>query len=114
MVHFSGGRSVYKKLLKRSITKRKKSYIHAGTQGELVKLGIILDSKTIWNILQDFRKKGKIKSGLTWWKFIEMHKKSIYAMDFFLFHRRYCIEQTVLHLFCHLAWNKRAHQIRDF
>jgi putative transposase len=39
-------------------------------QGELVKLGIVLDSKTIWNILRDFRKRGKIKSGLTWRKFL--------------------------------------------
>jgi len=30
-------------------------------QGELAKLNIILDSKTIWNILRDFRKRGKIK-----------------------------------------------------
>jgi hypothetical protein len=43
-------------------------------QGELVKLGIVLDSKTVWNILQGFRKREKIKSALTWKKFLEMHK----------------------------------------
>jgi putative transposase len=52
-------------------------------QGELVKLGIVLDSKTVWNILQGFRKRGKIKAALTWKKFLEMHKRSLYAMDFF-------------------------------
>ena len=32
-------------------------------QGELLKLGIDLDKKTIWNILYHFRRKGKIRQG---------------------------------------------------
>ena len=52
-------------------------------QGELLKLGIVLDSKTIWNIIREFRKRGKIKTGLSWKKFLEMHEQSFYAMDFF-------------------------------
>ncbi|MBN2036017.1 MAG: transposase [Chitinispirillaceae bacterium] len=52
-------------------------------QGELLKLGIVLDSKTIWNIIREFRKRGKIKAGISWRKFLEMHKQSFYAMDFF-------------------------------
>ena len=31
-------------------------------QGELIKLDIFLDTKTIWNILRSFRRKGKIKN----------------------------------------------------
>ena len=52
-------------------------------QGELLKLGIELDKKTIWNILHDFRRKGKVKRGVTWAKFLRTHIKSLYAMDFF-------------------------------
>ena len=35
-------------------------------QGELLKLGIDLDKKTIWNILHNYRRRGKVKQGLTW------------------------------------------------
>ena len=52
-------------------------------QGELLKLGIELDKKTIWNILYDFRRRGKVKRGRTWAQFLKSHIKSIYAMDFF-------------------------------
>ena len=46
-------------------------------------MGIELDKKTIWNILHDFRRKGKVKRDLTWAKFLKTHIKSLYAMDFF-------------------------------
>ncbi len=52
-------------------------------EGELLKLGIELDHSTIARILQDFRKQGKIKPGLSWKKFLTMQAKSIFAMDFF-------------------------------
>jgi putative transposase len=52
-------------------------------QGELLKLGIALDEKTIRNILADFRRRGKIKKSLTWKKFLKIQIHSIYAMDFF-------------------------------
>jgi putative transposase len=70
-------------------------------QGELLKLGIELDKKTIWNILHDFRRKGKIKKGLTWAKFLKGHLKSIYAMDFFivdtLFNQRFYVFLMIRH-----------------
>jgi putative transposase len=52
-------------------------------QGELLKLGISLDKKTIRNIIRDFRKKGKIIKSLTWKKFLTMHSQSIFSMDNF-------------------------------
>jgi transposase len=52
-------------------------------QGELLKLGIELDIKTIWNILHEFRRKGKVKRGVSWKRFLKSHIKSLYAMDFF-------------------------------
>lgn len=52
-------------------------------QGELAKLGIHISRETVRNIINDFRKKGKIKRSLTWKKFLKMHVNSIYAMDFF-------------------------------
>ena len=70
-------------------------------QGELLKLGIELDKKTIWNILNDFRRKGKIKRGLTWAQFLESQLKSIYAMDFYtvdtLFNQRYYVFFIIRH-----------------
>ena len=52
-------------------------------QGELMKLDILLDTKTIWNILNKFRRNGKIKKPLQWKKFLQMQMHSIYAMDIF-------------------------------
>ncbi len=52
-------------------------------QGELMKLGIDIDKKTIWNTLYNFRRKGKGKKGLTWRQFLKSQINSIYAMDFF-------------------------------
>lgn len=64
-------------------------------QGELLKLGIELSKSTIRRIIAEFRKKGKIKSALTWKKFITSNLKSLYAMDFFtvdtLFSKRYYV-----------------------
>ena len=52
-------------------------------QGELLKLGISLDQKTIRNILADFRRKGKLTKSITWKHFLRLQAYSIYAMDFF-------------------------------
>jgi transposase InsO family protein len=52
-------------------------------QGELLKLGISLDKKTISSILRDFRGKGRIKTGLSWRQFIQTHAQSLFACDFF-------------------------------
>ena len=52
-------------------------------QGELLKLGIQLDQKTIRNILNEFRRNGKVRKSLTWKQFLTFQIHSIYAMDFF-------------------------------
>jgi transposase InsO family protein len=52
-------------------------------QGELLKIGINLDQKTIRNILNDFRRKGKDNKSYTWKKFLKLQIHTIYAMDFF-------------------------------
>jgi putative transposase len=51
-------------------------------RGELLKLDISLSTKTIRKILQAFRRRGKIRSCLTWKKFLETQIQFIYAMDF--------------------------------
>ena len=43
----------------------------------MLKLGIELEKKTIWNILHDFRRKGKVKRDVTWAQFLKSHIKSI-------------------------------------
>ncbi len=50
-------------------------------QGELLKLDISLSTKTIRKILQSFRRRGKIRSSLTWKRFLETQIQFIYAMD---------------------------------
>jgi hypothetical protein len=40
-------------------------------QGELLKLNISLDTKTIWNILKSFRKQGKVNTSLSWKSFLK-------------------------------------------
>jgi len=52
-------------------------------QGELEKLGIKLDKRTIARIIEYFRRKGRVRKGLTWSKFIQSHLSSLYGMDFF-------------------------------
>ncbi len=70
-------------------------------QGELLKLDIALDTKTIRNILRIFRNKGKIRLSLTWKKFLNAQIHSIYAMDFFtvdtLFNKRFHVFIIIAH-----------------
>jgi hypothetical protein len=70
-------------------------------QGELKKLDIHLDKKTIRNILNDFRWKGKIKESLTWEQFLRLQIHSIYAMDFFtvdtVLRQRYYVYFIIYH-----------------
>ena len=48
-------------------------------QGELMKVGIFLDKKTISKILREFRRKGKVRKSLTWSQFIKNHLETLYA-----------------------------------
>ncbi len=70
-------------------------------QGELLKLGIKIDEKTIRNILNGFRRRGKVKHSLTWKKFLKFQAHSIYAMDFFtidtILNQRYYIFFIMYH-----------------
>ncbi len=70
-------------------------------QGEIMKLGIKLDTKTIRKILKNFRDNGKIKKSLTWSKFLKSHINSLYAMDFFtidtIFNVRYYVFFIIKH-----------------
>ena len=68
------------------ILKMKNDNINWGVmkiQGELLKLNIQIDEKTIRNIIAYYRKRGKVKKGLSWSKFLKMQAESIFAMDFF-------------------------------
>ncbi len=78
-------------------------------QGELLKLGIKLDKKTIGNILRDFRRKGKVRKGLTWSKFLKSQIKSIYAMDFFTVDTVLCQRYYVYFIIYH-----QTREIVDF
>jgi hypothetical protein len=51
-------------------------------QGGLLQLEISLSTKTIRKILQAFRRRGKIRSSLTWKKFLETQIQFIYVLDF--------------------------------
>ncbi len=70
-------------------------------EGELRKLNIFIDHKTIWNILRTFRRKGKLKKYLNWKKFLKLQVNSIYAMDFFtidtIFNKRYYVFFIIAH-----------------
>jgi hypothetical protein len=70
-------------------------------QGELIKLDIHLDTKTIWNILRTFRRKGMVKKYINWKKFLSMHINSIFGMDFFtietIFNKRYYVFFIISH-----------------
>jgi transposase InsO family protein len=70
-------------------------------QGELIKLNIYLDSKTIWNIIQSYRRKGKVRAYLNWKKFLKMNISSLYAMDFFtvdtIFNQRFYVFFIISH-----------------
>jgi hypothetical protein len=52
-------------------------------QGELQKLGISLDKNTIRNIIDYYRRLGKIKKSLGWEQFLSVQAHAMYAMDFF-------------------------------
>ena len=81
-----GGRPPVKHDIKKFILNMKNDNIYWGykkIQGELLKLGIRLDQKTIRNILNEFRRKGKVRKSLTWKHFLKLQIHSIYAMDFF-------------------------------
>ncbi len=50
---------------------------------ELLKIDISLDKKTIRNIINDFRRKGKISKTYTWKRFVNAHIESLFAVDYF-------------------------------
>jgi len=68
---------------------------------ELLKLGIDLHKKTIQNILNNFRRRGKIKKTYTWKKFLKAQIDSIFAMDYFtvdtVFNQRFYIFFIIAH-----------------
>ncbi|OVE79606.1 hypothetical protein BVY01_02020, partial [bacterium I07] len=90
--------------IKRLILNMKNDNLYWGNrriQGELLKLGIALDEKTIRNILTDFRRRGKIRKSLTWRQFLKVQIHSIYAMDFFtidtVFNQRFYVFFLLYH-----------------
>lgn len=74
---------------------------HKKIQGELLKLGVELDKKTIQNILTDFRRKGKIKQPITWRQFLKQQIHSLYAMDFFTIDTVYNQQYYVFYIIYH-------------
>jgi hypothetical protein len=78
-------------------------------QGELLKLDISLSTKTIRKILQAFRRRGKIRSSLTWKKFLETQIQFIYALDNFLLTGRSQIER-ILDEYVDFYNGQRPHQ----
>jgi len=98
------GRPPVEQRIKNLILKMKNENLIWGVrkiQGELLKLHIQLDYKTIWNILQEFRRQGKVQKSLSWKKFLQMQAKSIYAMDFFtvdtILNKRYYVHFIIHH-----------------
>jgi hypothetical protein len=84
--HKQPGRPRTPKEIRELILKMKNENILWGNgriQGELLKLGIELDRRTIARIIADFRKQGRIQNGMTWPKFIKSHLQSFFATDFF-------------------------------
>jgi putative transposase len=70
-------------------------------QGELLKLDILLSTKSIRKILQGFRRGGKIRSSLTWKRFLQTQIQFIYAMDFLtvdtMLGKRFYVFAAILH-----------------
>jgi len=68
---------------------------------ELLKLNIDLHRKTIQNILQNFRRRGKIKKSLSWKQFLKSHIDSLFAMDYFtvdtILNKRYYVFFLISH-----------------
>jgi len=98
------GRPPVSKEIRELVLKMKNSNLNLGVRrikGELLKIGIDIDHKTVWNILRDYRKKGMVKSNLTWKKFLKSHAESIFAMDFFtidsLFNKRFYVYFIIHH-----------------
>jgi len=80
------GRPPVDKEIKQLILSMKNDNLYWGymkIQGELLKLGVLLDQKTIRNILAVYRRQGKINQSLTWRQFLKQQIYSIFAMDFF-------------------------------
>jgi len=80
------GRPAISKDIRQLILSMKNDNLYWGArkiQGELLKLEIKIDEKTIRNILNGFRRRGKVKKSLSWKKFLKLQIHSIYAMDFF-------------------------------
>ncbi len=76
--------------------KNENIYMRSGKiRGELLKLGFDVSISTIRRVIREFRKNGKLKSGLTWKQFIKNHIQSLFAMDFFtvdsLFGKRFYV-----------------------
>ena len=93
-----GGRPATPKEIKKLILMMKNENIQWGIkkiQRELMKVGISLDKKTISSILNDFRRRGKIRKSLSWSQFIKSHIHSLYAADFFtidtVFNKRFYV-----------------------
>ena len=96
--HKKPGRPRTPKEIRELVLKMKNENIIWGNgkiQGELLKLGIELDRRTIAMILADFRKQGKVQKTMTWSKFIKSHLHSLFATDFFtvdiLFGKRFYV-----------------------
>jgi transposase InsO family protein len=81
-----GGRPPVESEIQQLILSMKNDNLYWGykkIQGELLKLGISLDQKTIRNILTNFRRKGKVRRSMTWRQFLRLQVHAIYSMDFF-------------------------------
>ena len=96
--HKNSGRPRTPREIRELVLKMKNANILWGNgkiQGELLKLGIELDRRTIARIIADFRNKGRIRNGITWSKFIKSHVESLFATDFFtvdtLFGKRFSV-----------------------
>ena len=80
------GRPQVSEEIKQLILGMKNDNIYWGNkkiQGELLKLGISLDKNTIRNIVDYYRRLGKVKKSLSWKKFLSAQAHAMYAMDFF-------------------------------
>jgi transposase InsO family protein len=98
------GRPPVSNAIKQLILEMKNDNLNWGArkiQGELLKLNIHLNEKTIRNILNDYRRKGMIKKSLSWKQFLTVHIHSIYARDFFtidtILNQRFYIHFIVYH-----------------
>jgi transposase InsO family protein len=72
--------------IKQLVLKMKNQNLNWGylrISSELKKLGIDLDKNTVRKIIKEYRRKGMVKCGLSWKRFIKSHMDSLYSMDFF-------------------------------